>query len=104
MEALQRYKWPGNVREVRNTVERAVILATGPRLYIRPPASTSTNGSTNLLLADAEREHLRTVLEMTGWRIRGKDGAAEILGLKPTTLDSLMMRLGIARKSSPDPN
>jgi transcriptional regulator with GAF, ATPase, and Fis domain len=53
---------------------------------------------------DAEREHVRDVLEMTGWRVRGKNGAAEILGLKPTTLDSMMVRLGIApgRKGETD--
>ena len=53
---------------------------------------------------DAERGHVRDVLEMTGWRVRGKNGAAEILGLKPTTLDSMMVRLGIApgRKGETD--
>jgi formate hydrogenlyase transcriptional activator len=96
--ALQRYAWPGNIRELRNTVERAIILATGPRLHISPPAASTEDASPKLLLVDAEREHLRSVLEKTGWRVRGKDGAAEVLGLKPTTLDSMMARLGLTRR------
>lgn len=98
--SLQQYKWPGNIRELRNTVERAVILANGPRLHIALPRTTPEDPEPSLLLADAQREHVRDVLEMTGWRIRGKDGAAEILGVNPNTLDSLMLRLGIARNSN----
>ncbi len=96
--ALQRYTWPGNIRELRNTVERAMILASGPRLFISPPSASSDDAAASLLLSDTEREHLRSVLEMTGWRVRGKDGAAEILGIKPTTLDSMIVRLGITTK------
>jgi formate hydrogenlyase transcriptional activator len=99
INSLERYTWPGNIREVRNTVERAMILGRGPRLYITTPSVSPDDAAPSLLLSYAEREHLRTVLEMTGWRIRGKGGAAEVLGLKPTTLDSLMVRLGITRKS-----
>jgi formate hydrogenlyase transcriptional activator len=99
IDELQRYAWPGNIRELRNTVERAMILACGPRLFISPPSVSSNNAAPSLLLSNAEREHLRCVLEMTGWRVRGKDGAAEILGLKPTTLDSMIVRLGITPKS-----
>jgi len=98
--ALQRYSWPGNIRELRNTVERAMILATGPRLHIGPPSVSPYEASPTLLHSDAEREHVRSVLEKTGWRVRGRDGAAEILGLKPTTLDSMMARLGLTRKTS----
>jgi len=98
--ALQRYSWPGNIRELRNTVERAMILATGPRLHIGPPSISPYEAAPTLLHSDAEREHVRSVLEKTGWRVRGKDGAAEILGLKPTTLDSMMARLGLTRKTS----
>jgi formate hydrogenlyase transcriptional activator len=98
IDSLQRYTWPGNIRELRNTVERAMILASGPRLFINPPTLSSNDAAANLLLSDKEREHLRRVLEMTGWRIRGRDGAAEILGLKPTTLDSMIVRLGITPK------
>jgi formate hydrogenlyase transcriptional activator len=98
IDSLQRFTWPGNVRELRNVVERAMILATGPRLFMSPPSASSNGSAASLLLSDTEREHLRNVLEMTGWRIRGKDGAAEILGVKPTTLDSMLVRLGITSK------
>jgi transcriptional regulator with GAF, ATPase, and Fis domain len=92
------YTWPGNVREVRNTVERAMILADGPRLFINPPIASENNTVPSLFLMDAEREHLLSVLCMTGWRIRGKGGAAEVLGLKPTTLESMIVRLRITRR------
>ena len=99
MDALQRYPWPGNIREVRNAVERAMILASGPRLSILTPGVLAGEEPPSLRLTDAERDRLRTVLEMTGWRVRGKGGAAEILGLKPTTLDSKMARLRLTRKA-----
>jgi transcriptional regulator with GAF, ATPase, and Fis domain len=99
IDSLQRYSWPGNIREMRNTVERAMILATGPRLYISTPAVSPNDAPPSLFLMDAERDHLVNVLDMAGWRIRGKGGAAEILGLKPTTLESMMVRLGISRRS-----
>ncbi len=98
IDTLQRYSWPGNIRELRNAVERAMILASGPRLHISPPSDAFHDDVPSLLLSDTEREHLRNVLEMTGWRIRGKGGAAEILGLKPTTLDSMLVRLGITSR------
>ena len=79
-----------------------MILATGPRLHVSPPSIASEEAGPSLLLGDTEREHIRSVLEMTGWRVRGKDGAAEILGLKPTTLDSMIVRLGITRRASED--
>lgn len=98
IDSMQQYPWPGNVREVRNIVERAMILATGPKLYISPPGISGSGEAASLRLSNTDREHLRKVLESTGWRVRGKDGAAEILGLKPTTLDSMMVRLGITRQ------
>jgi formate hydrogenlyase transcriptional activator len=98
MRALQLYQWPGNIRELRNTVERAMILANGPRLRIYPPSNASGEAAHSMLLSDAERGHLRNVLEMAGGRIRGKGGAAELLGLKPTTLDSMLVRHGITSK------
>lgn len=97
LDALQEYTWPGNIREVRNAVERAMILATGSRLFISLPAVSHNDAEVSLRLMDAERDRIRTVLEMTEWRVRGKGGAAEILDLKPTTLESKMIRLGIAR-------
>ena len=100
MEALQRYSWPGNIRELRNVVERAMILATGRRLRIALPARSevAVPGVTrSLKMADVEKEHVRNVLESTGWRIRGNGGAAELLGLQPTTLETRMLKLGLSR-------
>jgi transcriptional regulator with GAF, ATPase, and Fis domain len=97
MAALQRYSWPGNIREMRNLVERAMILATGPALTIALPPSSVRADRRSLKLNDVEREHIRSVLEIVGWRIRGTGGAADQLGLKPTTLETRMAKLGIAR-------
>jgi formate hydrogenlyase transcriptional activator len=100
--ALQRHRWTGNVRELRNVVERGMILATGSELCLTvPSADTSgdSQGARSLLLRDVERTHVTKILKSTGGRIRGKGGAAEILGLKPTTLYSLMQRLGVERSS-----
>ena len=97
LAALQRYSWPGNVRELRNLIERAVIVAPGSRLVVEPPQAAPAQRATNGKLADVEAEHIRSVLQRTGWRVRGPGGAAELLGLKPTTLDSRMARLGIRR-------
>ena len=97
LEALERYPWPGNVRELRNVIERAVILAQGSRLKVELPTSSVSASSRNLAMRDAEREHIERVLEMTGWRVRGKGGAAEILDMKPSTLRSRMAKLGMRR-------
>jgi transcriptional regulator with GAF, ATPase, and Fis domain len=96
---LQRYSWPGNVRELRNVVEREMIIATGTTLTITVPRMLpSHRRSTSTKLVDVEIEHIRSVLETCGWRIRGNGGAAERLGVKPTTLESRMARLGIVRE------
>jgi formate hydrogenlyase transcriptional activator len=96
LEQLQHYSWPGNIRELRNLVERAMIVARGPRLTIALPSAPKA--STRMVrLVDVEREHVRGVLESTGWRIRGKGGAAERLGLRPTTLETRMAKLGLVR-------
>src|SRR5262245_39401458 len=98
MAALQRHRWPGNIRELRNVVERAMIVATGPRLTITVTAGPSSAAAKrSLKLSDVEKDHIRSVLETTGWRIRGADGAAERLGLRPTTLETRMAKLGLAR-------
>jgi transcriptional regulator with GAF, ATPase, and Fis domain len=97
MATLRQYGWPGNIRELRNVVERAVILATGPRLTITLPAAPAGTHQRGATLADVEREHIRSVLESAGWRIRGAGGAAERLGLKPTTLETRMAKLGLSR-------
>ena len=100
MAALQRYSWPGNIRELRNVVERAMIMSTGRRLTFPAPAASTASAAPSARLEDVEREHIRTVLENTGWRVRGVGGAAERLGLKPTSLDSRLARLGLKRPQS----
>jgi formate hydrogenlyase transcriptional activator len=99
MEALQQYAWRGNVRELRNLIERAVIAATGPHLTVALPQPvlagrpTSSAATLDQLVAD----HIRATLETTRWRVRGPGGAAERLGIKPTTLETRMAKLGIRR-------
>jgi transcriptional regulator with GAF, ATPase, and Fis domain len=97
MEALQRYPWPGNIRELRNVVERAMIVATTHHLSIALPNHTPSVGRRSTKLIDVERDHVRTIVESCGWRIRGAQGAADKLGLKPTTLETRMAKLGIKR-------
>jgi transcriptional regulator with GAF, ATPase, and Fis domain len=97
MAALQQYSWPGNIRELRNVVERAMIGATGPRLTIGVPAAAAASEKRSAKLSDVEKTHIRTVLESAGWRVRGAGGAANRLGLKPTTLETRMAKLGITR-------
>jgi transcriptional regulator with GAF, ATPase, and Fis domain len=98
MTALQRYAWPGNIRELRNVVERAMILASSPRLTIALPTTLSGGGGKrSARLVDVEKEHIRAILDSTGWRIRGTGGAADRLGLRPTTLETRMAKLGLKR-------
>jgi PAS domain S-box-containing protein len=100
MAALQRYAWPGNIRELRNVVERAMIMATGTRLTITIPTPAAGTGKRSLKLVEVEKEHMLYVLKSAGWRIRGAGGAADQLGLKPTTLETRMAKLGISRPRS----
>jgi transcriptional regulator with GAF, ATPase, and Fis domain len=93
---LQQYAWPGNIRELRNIIERAMILATDDVLRVEALGSDQVN-RTQPTLQESEREQILAVLETTGWRIRGGNGAAEILGLKATTLEARMAKLGIKR-------
>ena len=95
--ALAQYSWPGNIRELRNVVERAMIVATGHKLSITPPHSSPAASRRSPKLVDVEKEHIRAVLEATAWRIRGTGGAADRLGLKPTTLETRMAKLGLKR-------
>jgi len=100
MKALQAYPWPGNVRELENFIERAVILTSGADL--RAPLSElkvlspPSNGSLKTL-EDAEREHILKALREAKWTIGGSGGAAAKLGMKRTTLQSKMQKLGIMR-------
>jgi formate hydrogenlyase transcriptional activator len=96
---LQRYPWPGNVRELRNLIEREIILAKGPTLMPTVPRVAAPAASGSAKLIDRQIEHIRSVLESCGWRIRGTSGAAQRLGIKPTTLESRMARLGISRNN-----
>jgi transcriptional regulator with GAF, ATPase, and Fis domain len=95
--ALRQYAWPGNVRELRNVVERAMITARTPRLTITIPQMSAGAPQRSARLCDVEREHIRSVLESSGWRIRGTGGAADRLGLRPTTLETRMAKLGLKR-------
>jgi len=97
VEALQAYPWPGNVRELRNIIERAMIITTGPVLYADVPKIAESKTDYFNTLEEAEKRHIIEALDSTGWRVSGKDGAAEILGINPKTLESRMQRLGIER-------
>lgn len=96
MDALMTYSWPGNVRELRNAIERAMIISNSTTLNVEPPGN-SNHSAVSLSLRETEIRHIRKVLESTLWRIRGRNGAAEILGMKPTTLETRMAKLGINR-------
>lgn len=100
MRALQTYAWPGNVRELENFVERAVILSSGSELFVstaelKRPAPQANGVATTL--EEAERDHILKALRETHWVIGGAAGAAARLGMKRTTLQSKMQKLGISR-------
>jgi PAS domain S-box-containing protein len=97
IDALQAYPWPGNVRELRNVIERAMIVSSGKTLVAQVPKLASSETEDTPSLEDTERRHIVSVLERTGWRVAGKAGAAEILGLNRSTLLSKMKKLGIRR-------
>jgi formate hydrogenlyase transcriptional activator len=98
MRAFQTYPWPGNVRELRNVIERNLILNVGPIFKAEVPELEHHPAKDSpRRLEEVEADYLRSVLDQTKWRIRGKGGAAEIIGLKPTTLESRMKKLEIRR-------
>ena len=103
IQALERYDWPGNIRELENIIERAVILSRSDTLELfdslkkESDIATSRDRNVNFRLEDVERQHIVAVLDSTHWRVSGEHGAAKILGLKPTTLASKMEKLGIRR-------
>jgi len=116
MDALVNYAWPGNIRELENLIERAVLLSPGKELRVplselKPPAlNANGNVSADLslfspspssipitTLEEAERQHILRALRQTEWRIAGPKGAAAILGMKRTTLQARMRKLGVRR-------
>jgi formate hydrogenlyase transcriptional activator len=110
MNALVRYPWPGNIRELQNVIERAVILSKGPLLKVplsdlKPRSADGANGNGNgngfATLEEVERRHILSVLEQTNWVFAGPNGAAARLGLKRPTLQFRMQKLGISRPARP---
>jgi transcriptional regulator with GAF, ATPase, and Fis domain len=97
IEALKTCPWRGNVRELRNVIEQSMIITQGPTLNVQLPGTQEQRENQAVLLKDVERNHILRILKQTGWRVRGKAGAAELLGLKPTTLDARMKKLGVLR-------
>jgi formate hydrogenlyase transcriptional activator len=100
MEALQNHSWPGNVRELRNVIEHAMIMSSGRTLTLTLPKMETAGIPETLNLQELERRHILDVLGKTAWRITGTGGAAEILGMKRTTLQARMKKLGIKRPSA----
>jgi len=104
MNALRRYPWPGNIRELQNLIERAVILSPGPVLRVpveelKARTATARAPESRQTLADAERAHILAVLKETGWVLAGANGAAARLGMNRSTLRFRMSKLGIERPS-----
>ena len=106
MTALSRYHWPGNIRELENFIERAVILTRGSSLTV-PLSELKARRAANAgdapqlsTLEDAEREHIRHALQQANWLVGGPAGAAARLGMKRTTLQSKMAKLGIERPAA----
>lgn len=106
MEKLLAYPWPGNIRELENVIERAVILSGQrnlqiPELQMPNPSRQTTTAESILTLADMEKSHIIKALQLTDWRISGEQGAATLLQLHPNTLRSRMSKLGIRRSNAP---
>src|SRR5262249_12449702 len=101
LDALRRHSWPGNVRELENVIQRAVILSTGARLTLPPipvePWPPQSHRNEPETLKGVQRAYIARVLEETDWVIAGPRGAAARLGLKRTTLQALLRRLGLSR-------
>src|SRR6185503_677324 len=96
-----RYSWPGNIRELQNVIERAVVLAKGPVVQIDDSMLRANEAAGAVSSIDTleshERNHILRALGETGWVIHGKKGAAEVLGINPSTLRSRMEKLGIRK-------
>ena len=101
LEQMVNYRWPGNIRELENLIERAVIVSPGP--VLRVPLNEIKSGAEpepsaeSLTLRAAERDHILKALEATNWILAGPRGAAARLGMKRTTLQSKMRKLGVFR-------
>jgi len=102
MQRLQTHHWPGNIRELANVIERAVIHSQGNVLQLadRFDEPTNGNGKSPQSLETVERDYIIRTLEHTGWRIEGPQGAAKVLGLNPSTLRTRMVKLQIQRRSA----
>jgi formate hydrogenlyase transcriptional activator len=115
MDALSRYHWPGNIRELQNVIERAVIISPGPALSVdvsdlkfpnagppveKPASPKSTNGALHDVLEETERQQILKALKESNWVVAGANGAAAQLGMKRSTLQLRMHKLGIARGSA----
>ena len=101
LAALVSYSWPGNIRELENVIERAVIISEGSELQLGhwSPRATGTRAEPRMpTMEQLERDHILTALEITGWRVGGEQGAAKLLGLKRTTLQARMEKLAIKRE------
>ena len=111
---LKRYDWPGNIRELKNVIERAVILSRGKVLrldlamsdILNPPATSEPQAKdagdaflTELEMRELERKNLARALELAEWRVSGPNGAAKLLGVKPTTLTDRMKKFGLRKAS-----
>ena len=109
MQAMINYAWPGNVRELRNVIEHAMIISRGKTLVVELPGIDGISGAETphesdflSTLEEVERDHIVSILERTGWRVKGEGGAADVLGVKPSTLYSKMKKLGIRRPGKSD--
>jgi DNA-binding NtrC family response regulator len=100
MDRLVNYPWPGNIRELQNVIERAVVVSEGPEIEIDESLlklNVSSKNQTSDTLEEVERTHILHILEKTKWVIDGKQGAASLLGMNPNTLRSRMQKLGIKK-------
>jgi len=102
LASLEKYQWPGNIRELQNVIERAIINTEGEYINLRgfDSSNKSLGPQKTKILAEIERDHIISVVEETGWRIEGNNGAAKILGLHPSTLRARMRKYGIVRSTN----
>ena len=96
-DLLLTHSWPGNVRELRNVIERSMILHSGQTLHIEITRAEKQEIDQPTSLKEIERNHILSVLTKTHWKVSGKNGAGEALGLKESTLRARMAKLGIKR-------